>query len=171
MNSKAVPILVFTGAESTGKTTLCKAVAEKYKLPWLDEAARNYLENLGGKYTYEDVIEIAKIQRDNELTFLSNQLPCYLLDTDLLTIKIWLEDKFSECPDWIKEEVGKYKSRKLYVHCFPDFEWKFDPLREDGHRQKEITQYYASQLEQLKLKHINLKGTLEDRINHLSLNI
>ena len=39
--------IIVTGPESSGKTTLCKALSKHYKLPFTKEYARKYLADMG----------------------------------------------------------------------------------------------------------------------------
>ena len=73
--------IIVTGPESSGKTTLCKALSKHFKISFAKEYAREYLENLNRDYTQEDLIRIAKRQLDLDQKSI-------LLDTDLITIKI-----------------------------------------------------------------------------------
>ena len=43
-NSDCIRIVIY-GPESTGKTTLAKALAEIYQTTWVPEFAREYLQN------------------------------------------------------------------------------------------------------------------------------
>jgi nicotinamide riboside kinase len=54
--------IVICGPESTGKTTLCRELAEHYQTTWVPEFAREYIGRLNRKYTYDDVEIIAKKQ-------------------------------------------------------------------------------------------------------------
>ena len=54
--------IVIIGPESTGKSTLCKQLAEHYKTLWCPEFAREYLLNHGKNYDFEDLFTIAKGQ-------------------------------------------------------------------------------------------------------------
>ena len=58
-------IVCAVGPESTGKTTLCRALAARFGVPWLAEYAR---EHLAGRadYTEESVEAIAKEQLRRE---------------------------------------------------------------------------------------------------------
>lgn len=159
--------IVFTGAESTGKSTLCKGIAAQLKLDRLDEQARKYLESLKRTYTYNDVLEIAKIQHQAQTEFLKLPHKYYLLDTDLLTIKIWLDDKFGDYPFWIEDDIIKSAAKVLYVLCLPDFEWQYDPLREDENRRNEITKLYKEAFMKYKLDYIEVSGTNQVRMNQL----
>lgn len=59
--------VTIVGPESSGKTTLCKALAEHYDAPWVEECARGYLENQGGRYEERDLELIASAQHDIEI--------------------------------------------------------------------------------------------------------
>ena len=54
--------IVIIGPESTGKSTLCKQLAEHYKTLWCPEFAREYLLKNGMNYDYDDLLTIAKGQ-------------------------------------------------------------------------------------------------------------
>ena len=60
------------GPESTGKSSLAKSLAEHFNTDWVPEYAREYVENLAGTYTYEDVCTIAKKQIEQEIKYKIN---------------------------------------------------------------------------------------------------
>ena len=78
--------IVFTGPESSGKTTISQAVAKKYNLPIVEEYARKYLTKLNRQYKYEDLIEIAKGQLKSEEKKSDNEI--IICDTNLQVLKI-----------------------------------------------------------------------------------
>lgn len=59
------------GPESTGKSTLCKLLAEHYQTFCCPEYARKYLLANGTNYTYHDLLTIAKGQINLEDEYLS----------------------------------------------------------------------------------------------------
>ena len=61
MNSGIKKIVVL-GPESTGKSTLCKLLAEHFNTIWCTEYAREYLLANGTGYTFNDLLAIAKGQ-------------------------------------------------------------------------------------------------------------
>ena len=73
--------IIVTGPESSGKTTLCKALSKHYKLPFTKEYARKYLADMGKNYLQKDLLEIAKGQLENEHLVTNNQ-QISLHDTD-----------------------------------------------------------------------------------------
>src|SRR5215831_5450773 len=54
--------IVTIGPESTGKSTLCRQLAKHFSTIWCPEYAREYLNQNGVKYGYDDLIKIAQGQ-------------------------------------------------------------------------------------------------------------
>ena len=52
--------IIVTGPESSGKTTLCKALSTHFEIPFTEEYARKYLDELGRDYKQDDLLEIGK---------------------------------------------------------------------------------------------------------------
>ena len=153
--------IIFTGPESSGKTTLCKALSEHYNLPFTKEFAREYLTDLGKNYLQEDLLEIAKGQLENEQLITNNQ-QISLHDTDLITLKIWSDYKYGNCNNWILEQIEKQKvENRFYLLCKPDLKWDYDPLRENPTNRNELLEIYKQELENLGHKFLIIKG--EDR--------
>ena len=153
--------IIVTGPESSGKTTLCKALSEHYNLPFTKEFAREYLTDLGKNYLQEDLLEIAKGQLENEQLINNNQ-QISLHDTDLITLKIWSDYKYGNCNNWILEQIEKQKvENRFYLLCKPDLKWDYDPLRENPTNRNELLEIYKQELENLGHKFLIIKG--EDR--------
>ena len=144
--------IIVTGPESSGKTTLCKALAKHFTISSSKEYARKYLEKLDRDYTQEDLITIAKGQLKSE------QKPT-LLDTDLITIKIWSNYKYGSCDKWILDQIRKQKSEKrFYLLCKPDLAWEEDTLRENAKNRMDLFKLYKKELENLKHNYYTIKG-------------
>jgi len=135
--------IIVTGPESSGKTTLCKELSKHFKIQFTKEFAREYLTNLDKDYTQNDLSEIAKGQLASEHNF-------QLLDTDLITIKIWSEYKYGNCEKWILDTIEKQKTEKrFYFLCKPDIPWESDPLRKNPNNRNELFEIYKKELENL----------------------
>ena len=150
--------IIVTGTESSGKTTLCKALSKHYNLPFTKEFAREYLTDLGKNYLQEDLLEIAKGQLENEQLITNNQ-QISLHDTDLITLKIWSDYKYGNCNNWILEQIEKQKvENRFYLLCKPDLKWDYDPLRENPTNRNELLEIYKQELENLGHKFLIIKG-------------
>ena len=150
--------VIVTGPESSGKTTLCNALAAHLNIPFTPEFSREFLNKLDGDYTQDDLSVIAKEQLKNEqLTTKNNQVS--LNDTDLITIKIWSEYKYGNCNNWILEQIEKQKKEnRLYLLCKPDIPWKADPLRENRNNRDKLFDIYKKVLENLKHDYYVVEG-------------
>jgi NadR type nicotinamide-nucleotide adenylyltransferase len=122
--------IVIIGPESTGKSTLSQQLAEHYGTCWCPEYAREYLMSLSGKYTYEDLLKIAKGQAEMEdrlLAQASNGF--YFIDTEMYVMKVWCEVAFENCHTWIMKQAAR-RTYSLYLLCNVDLPWQPDTLRE-----------------------------------------
>ena len=100
------------GPESTGKTTLAKEIAAKYKGTYVPEYAREYVEKKGTtEVTYEELCEIAKKQIER-LAIRDEGLVVF--DTELIITKVWFDYAFGRWPEWLDEAIRKYPM-DLYV--------------------------------------------------------
>lgn len=138
--------IVLTGPESSGKTTLCNMLSIHFNIPFAKEYAREHLQYIKKNYVKEDLLKIAKRQLNAEKNIT-------LLDTDLITIKIWSEYKYGSCDKWILNHIEKQKSEdRIYLLCKPDIQWEQDQLRETPLERMKLFRLYEKEL--IKLKHV-----------------
>ena len=150
--------IIVTGPESSGKTTLCRALSEHFKIPYSEEFARGFLDQLGRNYKKDDLLKIAKRQLNSEQN-------TQLLDTDLITIKIWTKYKYGSCDKWILAQIEKQKSEnRFYLLCKPDIPWKADPQRENPNDREELFEIYKKEIESLGHDYFIVEG--ENRIEN-----
>lgn len=136
---KRPKIIVITGAESTGKSTLTEKLANHFKVPFIPEIAREYIENLEYKYSYNDVEAIAGIQIDQFKKLKDSDTEYIFLDTWLIVTKIWFEFVYQKIPDWLISEIKKTRI-DLFLVCDIDLPWIADPVRENGGENRKILQ-------------------------------
>ena len=149
--------IIITGPESSGKTTLCEQLSNHFNIPFTKEFARSYIDNLDRSYILGDLLSIAKEQ-------LKSELNSQLLDTDLITIKIWSEYKYGRCNKWILDQIEKQKiEKRFYLICKPDLTWQPDKQRENPNDRNRLFEYYITYLNQLDVPFIILSGNLVDR--------
>ena len=138
-----MPKIIITGPESSGKTTLCKNISLLLNIPFAEEYARKYLKKIKKDYNQDDLIKIAKGQLKSE----KNKK---ILDTDLITIKIWSNYKYGTCDKWILDQIKKQKNRnRIYLLCKPDLPWETDPLRENPKDRMKLFQIYKEEISEL----------------------
>ena len=164
--STSSKIIVITGAESTGKTTLTEALANYFRIPYIPEIARNYIEKLNRKYTYNDVEIIAKkqIRQVDELS--KQKIPYIFVDTWLLNTKVWFEEVFGTTPSWLTTTILETRV-DLFLVCDIDLPWIYDPVRENGGEQRKILHYkYIENIKQFNFKFEIVSGKNELRFKN-----
>jgi len=155
--------IIVTGPESSGKTILCKALSIHFKIPYSEEFARGFLDQLDGNYKKDDLLKIAKGQLNSEEN-------TQLLDTDLITIKIWSKYKYGSCDKWILEQIERQKSEKrFYLLCTPDIPWQADKQRENPKDREKLFKIYKTELANLGHNYfvVEGKGRVEKSISKI----
>jgi NadR type nicotinamide-nucleotide adenylyltransferase len=156
---------VITGAESTGKSTLTERLANHFEAPYIHEIAREYVENLGRKYTYSDVENIAKMQIAKFNSISKSDTPYIFVDTWLIVTKIWFEFVYNKTPDWIIQEILKTKI-DLFLVCDIDLPWIYDPVRENGGENRRILQNkYIENINEFNFDYKLVSGIDDERFN------
>jgi len=159
---KKIKKIITTGPESTGKSTLALELANHLETQYVPEFARTYLDCIKRPYREDDLITIAKRQRELEL-FLSKKSNQYLCcDTSMLVLKIWSEFRFGKCHPWIKEAFQKEEG--LFVLCGTDVPWAFDPQRENPNEREEIYQLYKIALVDYGKEFVEVSGDQNARL-------
>ena len=164
--------IVVLGPESTGKSSLCEALAKHYGAVDCKEYARQFLHEKGTKYNFEDLLTIAKGQLTIEeeaiqkaYQQLSEQSKNKgIIDTDMYVMKVWCEYVFNNCHTYILEQIHSRKY-DMYLLCDIDLPWTPDEMREypDEAPRKELFAIYKDILINQNTPWGIVKGIGEDR--------
>lgn len=159
---KSVISVAILGAESTGKTTLCRDLAAYFESPWVPEYMRTYLQAKWDKEqltcTWDDLLPIAQgqINLENELAqqavqdLQSSQTPetqKYLFcDTSLFELMVYSNWYYGDCPTELTDAALAHHY-DLILLTEVDTPWVADDLRDAPHEREQMRTYFASQLE------------------------
>lgn len=171
--------IVVLGPESTGRLTLCAALAAHYQTSWVKEYARQYLSENGTDYSYENLLTIAKGQIENEEKAIAslhssnlnkggeNKTNKLIVDTDMYVMKVWCEYVFNNCHPYILEAINA-RSYDLYLLCDIDLPWAADEMREypDEKPRIELLTIYKELLMNQNTPWGIVRGTGTARTNH-----
>ena len=156
--------LILIGPESTGKTTLSIYLAKLYNFDLITEYSRIYLSKTSNSYSYEDLKKIAIQQNQIEKDNGSEKI---IIDTDLLTIKIWSEFKYGSCDPEIEKIISSYdRKKRYYLLLKDDIKWEYDPLRESKNDRSEIFSLHKNLLEKKGFNYSIISGTGINRTNN-----
>ena len=155
--------VVIIGPESTGKTTLSKALADQYNTVWVPEYAREYLNQLDRPYVQSDLLEIAKGQMESQIEAGKQAHGLLFCDTDLHVIKVWSEHKYGTCDPWILNQL-KVQYYDLYIITDFDIPYEDDPLREHPEMRSYFFDIYLNLMKDNDKAFIVAQGDLKTRI-------
>ena len=178
--------IVIIGPESTGKSTLCKQLAEHYKTQWCPEFAREYLLGHGMNYTFADLLTIAKGQLELEDRYESEvrsqkseagnsaTIPhspftthhsLLFIDTDMYVMKVWCEFVFGNCHRFILDQIVE-RTYDLYLLCNIDLPWVKDELREypDLESRRKLYSIYKDIMINQSTPWVDISGSYEERL-------
>lgn len=157
--------VVVIGPESTGKSTLCAALAAHYHTRWVREYAREYLQEHGMSYSYETLPVIARGQLAGEDSAATGAEDLLFIDTDLYVIKVWSEFVFGRCESWILDQIVR-RRYDAYLLCRTDLPWTDDPLREypDPGIRDRLYQIYKDLLVNQPVPWAEVGGAADERV-------
>ncbi len=159
--------VVFTGPESSGKTSLALWLCDGFDYHYVPEVARAYLEMVELPYHAGHVREIGYLQAWEERIAAQNfsHLCC---DTDLLTILIWQKEKYGQYDidffeRWCESQTD------IYFLCMPDIPWQEDPLRENPNDRNRLYLMYEKMLRDNNKLFFEVSGSEVNRKESISV--
>ena len=160
--------VVLYGPESTGKTTLAKALADHYQTAWVPEFARPYLQEKWDKEqevcTLEDLPIIAQGQLAAENAAIQKANKLILCDTNILVTKVWSETHFK---GYCAPELNTILAQThydLYLLTSIDVPWEKDDLRDRPNDREQMFTYFKQQLVTYNFHFLVLEGNPKERV-------
>lgn len=122
-------VLVLTGPESSGKSWLAMEIQRGYGGVLVGEYVRRFIDENQRDTCYADIPAIAQGQLDCEDAARATAPELLILDTHLLSNKLWSQTLFGDCPAWIEPAL---LARHYDLHLLLDptgVEWISDGQR------------------------------------------
>ena len=151
------------GAESTGKTTLCRALAETFATVWVPEHGRAYSEERGldGPWRADELLAIATTQNawEDAGALAANRV--LICDTDALATTVWQEKYI---PGSSTAAVAALiRPIDLYLVSAPDVPWVDDGLRDGEDDRVWMHERFVASVRQRAARHVVLTGSWATR--------
>lgn len=155
--------IAFTGPECSGKTTLAQALSKQVNGVFVPEYVRSFFEDRSTSYNKNDLDIIAKGQLQAIESAKKENPEVLLVDTEMLVMKIWSDEKFNETSQFIRQAYQN-QAYDLIVLCKPNIPYEADELRENPFDRERIYEVYLAELLTSGQNFIEVEGTLSERI-------
>lgn len=120
-----------TGAESTGTTTLTKALAQHYNTVWVPEYGRFYTEGSGilnHEWTTDEFVHIVQGQHLAEDFLARKAAPVMFCDTDALSTAVWHERYVWQPSPEVESMIRAYQH--YFITDYAEVKFEDDGLRD-----------------------------------------
>jgi HTH-type transcriptional repressor of NAD biosynthesis genes len=161
---------IFVGPESTGKTTLCQYLSNKYSTPWVSEMCRIIAEekisiinpninanDINFNFILDDFINMANLQNheENLLTQKANKI--LICDNDSFALTVWCErylgKYYNEIYDIYKNADYLENEKKIYILTKPNVAFIQDGLRDGEHIRDWMYNKFLEEFKNKKIKY------------------
>lgn len=150
------------GGESSGKTTLARALARDLGTVWVPEVGRELWEERGGRLDYADMRRIAERQVAREDALLRDATRWLICDGSALTTVFYSLDGYGRVDPAVRR-----LAELPYAHtflCAPDFPFVQDGTRRDAAFRARQFRWYARVLGARGVPYVLLEGPVAQRV-------
>ena len=165
--SPSVQRIAVLGAESSGKSTLCEALARHYGTVWVPEYLREFVD-LHARVPFEsDQYPIACTQREREDAAAARANRFLFCDTTPLMTALYSRQYWGR----VDPQLARLDSRHDYAWTLvtaPDSPWEPDGLqRESEEVRQKVHRMLVETLEARAIPYVLLEGSLEHRMREV----
>jgi len=155
------------GAESTGTTTLAKALAEHYSTAWVPEFGRHYAEGKysapGAEWQTAEFVHIAEQQARMEDSLALSANRVLICDTDPFATSIWHE-RYMGSPSPEVVAIAERRHYDLYILTGDEIPFVQDGVRDGEHVRHQMHRRFVEALRETGRPHIKVIGTRNMRL-------
>jgi NadR type nicotinamide-nucleotide adenylyltransferase len=157
-----VPRIALLGGESTGKTTLARALAVALDTVSVPEFGREHWERRSGVLTFDDMEHIARTQVAHEQQQALLARRWLICDTTPLTTQLYSELMFGRVSERLIDLARRPYAMTFL--CASDFPFQQDGTRrDDGFRERQQA-WYQDSLRKRGISFEVLEGSVEQRV-------
>ncbi len=148
------------GPESTGKSTLSRALAKHFDTHFVHEVARDFV--VTNDFSMDDILTIGRAQTAAVQAAILTANKILFCDTDIITTKIYSQHYLHAFPD----ELNALEAAVHYdLYCLMDIDvpWVADHLRDLGERREEMYNVFKNALEERGISYLKISGNWAER--------
>lgn len=159
--------VVFVGAMSTGKSTIAKALADRYRTTFASEYGRDYwtehqVDRRIGLEAFDE-IAVGHIEREEQVVLEANR---YLfVDTNAITTYMFALDYHGRAPELLTRIALENAQRyDLFFLCDDDIPYDDTWDRSGDQKRQVFHKQIIADLHERRIPFITLRGNLEERM-------
>ena len=159
--------IVLYGPESTGKSSLAKALAEHYNTVYVEEFSRQYAAHKAQNnevLTQADVLPIAIGQMELENASILRANRVLICDTDLLETLVYSQFYYDGYSPEILKKKAIENHYDLYFLTYIDLAWEADGIRDQPHNRDALFDQFLKALKEANKPYVIIKGSYEERL-------
>jgi NadR type nicotinamide-nucleotide adenylyltransferase len=163
--------VVFVGAESTGKSTLASALAQRYDTSFVPEVGRFVWEQKRGKLSAQDYVDIAVRHREAEDEAQMRANRFLFVDTNAITTMLlgFCYRQLDVAPPQLRTFADECKARYAYTFvCADDIAFEQDGWRDDDSWRERVQGMVLYDLVVRGIEYRVVQGPLAARIEAVS---
>lgn len=161
---RAAARVALLGGESSGKTTLARALAARYGTLWVPEYLREFTEGHGRPPFESEQLEVAHIQVERERQAWQQANGFLFCDTTPLMIAIYSDFCFGRI-DAELERLAQSHRYDFTIVTAPDIAWVADGLqRASDEVRQAIHRAVLARLQAAEIPYLLACGNLENRL-------
>ena len=154
--------LCLLGGESSGKTTLARALADALGTAWVPEYGRQRWEELRETLGVDELVRVAQHQIELEDEVAQRSHGWLICDTSPLTTLHYCLADHGHAPPALHAMARRHYD--LAVLCLPDFDFVQDGCRRDDAFRHEQHAWTEAQLALLGTKTLHVSGSVSQRV-------
>jgi NadR type nicotinamide-nucleotide adenylyltransferase len=157
--------LALLGGESTGKTTLARALAEQLHTAWVPEYGRQRWEELRETLSVEELVAVARRQiewEEQAAAFIDTPGSWLICDTSPLTTLQYCLHDHGQAPPALHEMARR--SYDAVVLCEADFDFVQDGCRRDDSFRQAQQAWTLARLDEMGVACLRAQGSLAERV-------
>lgn len=158
--------IALLGGESTDKSTLAAALAQRLKTSWVPEYGRELWEKKSGALVFGDMLEIGEVQIAREEGAARNADKWLVCDTTPLTTMFYSEALFGRTDPRLTALANR-RYDNVFL-CAPDIEFHQDGTRQDTAFRDRQHEWYLKMLKERAIAFKLISGQLEERVARCS---
>ena len=167
IDSKCKKVVLY-GPESSGKTTLAIELSKHYRVDWVPEYAREYLQKVWDKDKRvcepSDIMPIAVGQMNLENQYAKKSDSLLICDTNLFETMVYSKNYYGGICDPLLEKYALDNNYDLYLLTDIDIPWKKDDLRDKPNERQESFEIFKNELIKNNLPFEVINGTRIERL-------